>query len=238
MKWKPLIFCHLAAILLVVSYFTHFWDAIDLNLFKWLNSTLEDRPKWQYFWALANHKLTDWVEDIVFIAFFAVAVVRSPERMKKTAQFIFTILYAALIIYFINRILFREYLEIPRESPSLVVKDCIRLSDEIPSMSIKDYSTSSFPGDHATTLVLFAASYTFYAGRKLGAWAWGYAAFRALPRLIAGAHWLSDIMIGSGAISLFFLSWAFCTPLHVYATYYIERIMNLCRRQKKHPTTS
>ncbi len=235
---KKLLLSHLLILLLIISFLTHLWDQIDLNLFQWLNGTLEGRPRWQYFWALANHKLTDWVEDLIFIAFFAVAIVRSPDKLKKTAQFIFTILLAATVIYFVNRLLFRENLDIPRESPSLVVKGCIRLSDEIPSMNIKDYATSSFPGDHATTLLFFAASYTFYTGRRLGAYAWAYALFRMLPRLIAGAHWISDIAVGAGSISLFFLSWAFCTPLHLYATYYLERMLQLCLRQKKHRTTN
>jgi membrane-associated phospholipid phosphatase len=34
-----------------------------------------------------------------------------------------------------------------------------------------------------------------------------------MPRLITGAHWLSDVLVGSGGIVLFFLSIAFCTPL-------------------------
>lgn len=236
MKWKPLLFCHLAILFLLATFFwpvtRTLWDALDLWCFKMLNGTLEGHPKWQVFWALANHKLTDWVEDLVFIAFFTVAVLRAPDRLKRASQFIFSVLFAAAIIFFVNRIVFREHLEIPRPSPSLVVP-CIRLSDEVYWMSIKDYATASFPGDHATTLLLFAAMYTFYAGRRLGVYAWLYALFRMLPRLIAGAHWLTDVAVGSGAITLFFLSWALCTPFHTWVSSYIENFLRVFTWTKK-----
>jgi putative membrane protein len=35
-----------------------------------------------------------------------------------------------------------------------------------------------------------------------------------LPRMVVGAHWLSDITVGSFAISLFALGWLLATPLH------------------------
>jgi membrane-associated phospholipid phosphatase len=80
-------------------------------------------------------------------------------------------------------------------------------------MSIKDGSSKSFPGDHGTTALLFAASFTYLAGWRLGLLACFYAAFLCLPRLITGAHWLSDIVVGSGSITLFFMAWAIYTPL-------------------------
>jgi len=239
MKLKPLILCHVGILLLLGTFFwppaRAVWDWCDTALFKLLNGTLEDRPRWQLFWALANHKLADWFEDAVFIAFFVLAVRAAPrgERLRRSAQFVFCILYAALIIFFVNRVLFREHLDIPRDSPTLVVSPCVRLSDEITWMSIKDDATSSFPGDHATTLLLFAASYAFYSGRRLGAWAAAYTVFRALPRLIAGAHWFSDVAVGSGAIALFFLGWAFYTPLHTWAVGWIEAFFLLFTRRHK-----
>jgi membrane-associated phospholipid phosphatase len=98
-------------------------------------------------------------------------------------------------------------------SPTMVIDDSIRLSKEIPWMKIKDGSSKSFPGDHGTTALLFAASFSYLAGWRLGILASFYAAFLCMPRLITGAHWLSDVLVGSGTITMIFLSWAFCTPL-------------------------
>lgn len=237
MKIKPLIFCHLAIAFLLGSFFwpvtRAYWDALDIACFKLLNGTLEGHPHWQLFWALANHKLTDWVEDFVFIAFFVVSIraVSKSMRLKRAAQFVFLILFAATVIYSVNRVLFRKNLHIPRNSPTLVVPNCVHLSDEIRWLHIKDDAKSSFPGDHATTLLLFAAGYAFYSGRKLGTYAFVYAVFRSIPRLITGAHWLTDVAVGSSAITLFFLSWAFCTPFSAYATRHIESFFLLFQRK-------
>jgi membrane-associated phospholipid phosphatase len=92
-------------------------------------------------------------------------------------------------------------------------------------MTVKDETAACFPGDHATTLLLFTVLYTFYAGRKFGIYAALYAIFRILPRLIVGAHWASDIIVGSGCLVLFFLSLALCTPFHTWMVDRIEKIL-------------
>jgi membrane-associated phospholipid phosphatase len=200
-----------------------------------INSTLENRPTWQLFWAMANHKLADWIEDLVVLGFF-IAYVRAAHkslRLHRVSQLIFCVVYIAAIIYFVNRMIFRENLNIPRLSPTLVVDDSIRLSREIPWMKIKDDSSKSFPGDHGTTALLFASSFAFLAGWRLGILAALYAAFLCMPRLITGAHWLSDVVVGSGTITIVFLSWAFCTPLFARFTSACERFFHRVASLKK-----
>lgn len=192
-----------------------YWQNIDIAFFKLINQSLLDRPCWQMFWAFANHKYADWLEDLCIMIFFTVWIRKSPVSLHKIriAQLLFCILYIAFILFFVNRILFREFIEIPRPSPSLMIENSVMLSQEISWMKIKDMSKASFPGDHATTALLFAASFSYLAGWRFGVIAWIYASFLCVPRLITGAHWLSDVIVGSGGIALFFLSIAFCTPL-------------------------
>ncbi|MBS0615952.1 MAG: phosphatase PAP2 family protein [Verrucomicrobia bacterium] len=238
MKLKPLLFCHLVIAILLGTFFwpatRPFWDAIDLSVFKTLNGTLKHHHYLQVFWALINHQLTDWIEDLVFITFFVLAIRAAPrgERLRRTAQCLFLLLFAACVIFFVNRMLFRESFDIPRDSPTIVVPHATRISDEVFWLKIKDDSTSSFPGDHATTLLLFAGGYTLIAGWRLGRWAFLYALFRALPRLIAGAHWFTDIAVGSMSITLFFLGWAYLTPIHVWGTRAIETFLRLFTRRQ------
>ena len=144
-------------------------------------------------------------------------------RLRKVSEIIFCVVYIAAIIYFVNRLLFRENLSIPSLGPTLVVDDSVRLSQEIPWMKIKDDSSKSFPGDHGTTALLFAASFSYLAGWRMGILATLYAAFLRMPCLITGAHWLSDVLVGSGTITIIFLSWAFCTPLFARFTNGCER---------------
>ena len=233
-----LLYCHLALAFLLGTFFFPptrvYWDIFDVACFKFLNGTLVGHPFLQAFWALANHKLTDWVEDLIFMVFFIIAIrqVAPPGRLRKASQFLFCILFAATMIYCVNRVLFREHLKVPRPSPSLVVSPCVRVSEEIPWIKTKEKSSSSFPGDHATTVIFFAVSYTFFAGRRLGTYAILYATLRSLPRLIIGAHWFTDIFVGSGAIVLLFSSWSLCTPFHVWATNWIEAFLKIFTYRK------
>lgn len=229
-KFKILLLCHLIGAMLFASLFwpitKTYWEMIDIAFFKLINSTLRDHPHWQLFWAFANHKLADWVEDICILVFFITYVRQAHRslRKRKIAELLFCVIYIAAVIYFINRVLFRENLQIPRLSPTLVVDDSVRLSNEISWMSIKDDSSKSFPGDHGTTALLFAASFSYLAGWRLGILASLYGAFLCLPRLITGAHWLSDVVVGSGTITIIVLSWAFCSPLFSTFTDRCERL--------------
>jgi membrane-associated phospholipid phosphatase len=238
-KLKILLLWHLIGALLLASLFWPvtkvYWEMLDVAFFKWINSTLRDRPLWQLFWACANHKLADWLEDLFILGFF-IAYVRQAHqslRKRKIAEVLFCVIYIGAAIFFINRLVFRENLEIPRLSPTLVVDDSVRLSKEIPWMKIKDSCSTSFPGDHGTTALLFAAVYTYLAGWRLGVLACLYAAFLCLPRLITGAHWLSDVVVGSGTITIVVLSWAFCSPLFTKFTDGCERFFIYVGRLKK-----
>lgn len=232
---KSLLICHALALFLVSSLLFSLtspaWEWLDIHFFKMINSTLKDHPNWQLFWACSNHKWADWVEDLFIILFFAVCVRQTQAGLKgkKIAEILFFILYSACIIYFINQLLFRESFPIPRSSPSLVVDGAVRLSQEIPWMAIKDKSFNSFPGDHATTALLFASALSYLGGWRLGVWGCFYAAFLCMPRLITGAHWLSDILVGSGSILLITLSWALCTPLFARCTALIISISTKMR---------
>jgi membrane-associated phospholipid phosphatase len=239
MMWNPrrLLFNQaLIAFLLLILFipYTHsLLTIVDSAFFHFLNGNLEGHPNWQYFWAIANHKLTDWAHDVVFLILIVSAVLAAPkgERLKKTSQFLFCILYIAFIIFFFNRLLFRESLDIVRFSPTMEFSDSIRLSKEFPGLGIKDSSKQSFPGDHATTALLLAVSYSYYANKKLAILGWIYAIFMCLPRLVAGAHWLSDVVIGSGCIVLFFLSWAFYSPFGAKTVSMIERVLRFVLRK-------
>lgn len=236
MNLKALLYCHLIVLVLLGTFFwpptKAYWTVFDVAVFKFLNHTLLDRPWWQLFWACLNHKLADWIEDFIFICFCSYAVIKTApqQQLKKACQFIVCILFAIPVIYLADRVICRELIDIYRISPSLVITPCVRLSHEIPWMKIKDSTHSCFPGGHAVTLLFFAISYTYLAGRKLGYYAIAYSFVRLLPRLIVGAHWLSDILVGSVSVALFALSWAYATPFHAWATAKIETLFQKIKR--------
>lgn len=230
MKWKPLLISFGIIAFLWTTFLSPWteplWVSLDVAIFKALNSTLDGNKFLQYFWAAVNHKNMDLVEDAVFLAFFIWGIVSTPkeERRKKIAQFVFVILLAGSVIYFVNRTFLRYNTFLPRNSPSLTVSPCVRITHHIDWKDLKDETIASFPGDHATTLLLFGLLFSAFVPRRLATLAWIYVAFRTLPRLIVGAHWFSDIAVGSLSIALFFVAIFLYTPLSTVIINAIEKV--------------
>lgn len=232
-RLRPLLLCHLAATLLLASLFLPIWQPIDHTAFALTNGSLKGHPLWQKFWAFANHPLfIDWFADVCMLGFFTAAILKTPkeERKKRLFQLLFVALFAALTIFFINRVVCRDLLQLRRASPTIAVENCTRLSELIPWLDIKDCSSKSFPSDHATTPLLFAFSFAFYAPRRLKIYALLYASFMCLPRLMTGAHWLSDILVGSGAILFISLSWLYFSPLGIRGPLFLQKILDFRKR--------
>lgn len=229
---RPLLLCHLLASLLLASFFLPVWQPIDQAAFALLNGTLKGHPLWQQFWGLANHSLVDWIADLCMLGFFTLAVLKTakPERKARIWQFFFAVLFIAFTIILINRLLCRDLLHLRRDSPTLAIPGCTRLSELLPWLDTKDCSSKSFPGDHATTPILFAFSYAFYAGRRLGTFAFLYAAFLCLPRLMTGAHWLSDLIVGTGSIALISMGWLYFSPIGLRGPLFLQKILDLSRK--------
>ncbi|MBS0629206.1 MAG: phosphatase PAP2 family protein [Verrucomicrobia bacterium] len=174
---------------------------------------------------MSNHSLADWFEDLCILGFYLAAIfkVQKGDRLRRCAQFIFCILLTAMTIVLINRLFFRDFLHLRRASPSLVIEPFVDISHSISWIEFKVHSSKSLPGDHATTALMFAISYAYVVRGRLALCALIYGAFLCLPRLAVGAHWLSDIVVGSGCIVILSISWAFFTPVANRMTGWIER---------------
>jgi len=79
-------------------------------------------------------------------------------------------------------------------------------------------------------LLICAGIITFYLPRAWAVGAWVVALVFTLPRLMSGAHWLSDNLVGSLAIAVFVLTWVLATPLHGVINDAFERLLRRLRR--------
>ncbi len=234
-QWKSLLLCNAIAAFLLLSFFNPWtfpwWQALDDVVFFKLNGSLRGNIGLQHFWAMANHYLADWVEDIVIFLLYYVHVRSFAKelRRRKIAELTIATMAIIAIIFLVNRVLFRYFIVLHRESPTLIYDDAIRLSNEIHWLHIKDESAKCFPGDHATTALLFAASYIILASGRHAAIAALCAVFWCIPRIITGAHWFSDAAVGSCAICFVCLSWIYCTPLFSMLVDRVE--MGFARKQ-------
>ncbi|HBU3549680.1 TPA: phosphatase PAP2 family protein [Klebsiella pneumoniae] len=120
--------------------------------------------------------------------------------------------YAWLLAAVIINQLAQHLMPVQRASPSLFFSDITRVSDVV-NFPTKDASKDSFPGDHGMMLLIFASFMWRYFGRRaLGVALIIFVVF-AFPRVMIGAHWFSDIAVGSLTAVLIGAPWVLMTPL-------------------------
>ncbi|MBI4878702.1 MAG: hypothetical protein HY812_03455 [Planctomycetes bacterium] len=217
-RWSVvgLLVCNLLAGLLLGSWLCPstriHWEHLDRAAFHLLNGSLDGPGWWQVAWAAANHRLFDLVPAVLTLAIICAFVFAGDRRqmVRRAAAGV----AVALFILLVRKLAGLDVLDIHRHSPTRVVSGAIRLSKVVPWISSKDASTQSFLGDHCVCLLMLTGFFWYYGGV---AWGLCYAAFTAvfsLPRLVSGAHWLTDDLVGSGSIALASMSLLLATPLH------------------------
>lgn len=230
-----LIICHLAAGLLYLSWYQTqefsinehgmevlqyggttpdgFWQRIDYGVFRTLNGSLRDNKSAQTFWALANNRAFDLAYAFLMGLGLWFSVFRNGtpgEKLERIKVGAFLLITTVIFVQACRYSLF----DFSRPSASLALKDeAIRLSllDHV-TWSVKDSSGSCFPGDHGAVLFVGALYITYFSSLRWGLLAFIVAILCTLPRVVAGAHWATDIIVGSTFIALVSSSWTFCGP--------------------------
>ena len=215
--WRPgiLAACNLLAALLILSWYTDagrmLWEPIDAWVFFELNGSLASGHYWQTFWAIANTKRFDVASAVVILLIYSYYIFRGNREqiVQRTAEGV-VILFTTVIAIQISK----NFLDYGRPGPSTSLEPSILLSEIITGFEFKDRSPASFPGDHGIALIMFTTLVWFYAGRAYGLITLLLSSFLLLPRMVVGAHWMTDNMVGAAYVSLLALSWTLATPLH------------------------
>ena len=220
LNWGVFSLCQLLVGLLLVSKFfaptQQLWWDLDEFVFSVLNAGLAEHPTWQAMLALLNHRSMDFIMLAYFVAIYFTFVLRCPAAAR--ARYLAGGVLMALWTIFTLDLSSQWIFSFDHPSPTLIVADAVRLSELVTWVNFKDASGESFPGDHGIALGMLTVFIWFYAGRRYGLWALGGALLFVLPRLLVGAHWFSDIALGSTAVVLFSLSIVLATPLHLLLT--------------------
>ncbi|AVO52739.1 phosphatase PAP2 family protein [Ectopseudomonas mendocina] len=232
--WHPraMLVCHIVAIVLLVSWVWQptrdLWDAADLWLFKLLNDPVHAAGLWAKIWAIGSMRPVDAGVGVVMLAVMLKAglVFEGPQVRRALYAFL-----TALVTLLLLRVGFAELVKAmgwQRPSASLVVEGSARLTELFPDWEerwdLKDSASRSFPGDHASVLLIWAFFMTFFARNWRLLLVWVIAVIGMLPRLVAGAHWGSDAFVGGMFLSLLALAWACYTPLGYHASEWLEKI--------------
>ncbi|WP_437879388.1 phosphatase PAP2 family protein [Pseudomonas sp. LRF_L74] len=220
-RWPALIGMNLLAIALLVSWqlpATHaLWNQANLWLFHTFNGSLNHNAAWDWLWALTSIRVCDALVGILMLTLLIHSDWVFDEREVRPALFHFVALLAILLVLRVIFTKLAHHFGWQHASPSVQVPGAVHLSDYFPGLErvfeLKDRSSRSFPGDHASVLMIwglfvapFCRGWKRYASVAL-------VGFFILPRLFTGAHWLVDVMVGGLPIALLSYAWGYNTPL-------------------------
>ncbi len=199
----------------------YLWLALDEKVFWALNGSLACCRRWQVFWAFANNRAVDIFAALGMIGLYLHFMVRAGHHARDRLLAIGVMLTGLVLV----AVQIGKALPITRPSATLIHPSAIRLAELVSWLPTKDSSADTFPGDHAVVLFICAGVITIYLPRVYAAAAWTLAIVFMLPRLVSGAHWLTDDVVGAASLAGFALTCTFATPLHRALTDRIEHLI-------------
>lgn len=216
------------AFILLASWFWQptrfYWDNIDQIAFFWLNGSLAQHRWWQVTLAMMNFRPFDLVAFLIMITPFLIPgwVFDKQDNTKHLLTLI--VLMAFLIM---SRLLLSALLGIDRQSPSLVLQPAYLLHELVPYIDAKDRASGSFPGDHAAVILTWFLYMWLFAKPKYRLALVGITIIFSLPRLIGGAHWFSDDLVGGVFLALFSVAWVCYTPFGAFLCEIMSPLYNV-----------
>lgn len=233
-RWRGpgLTACNLLALILLASWrwppARLLWDRFDAEAFHLLNAPLASNAAWAHVWAVCNMRPVDLGFGLIMLCFlvkgdwiFTAAQVRQALYAFLAVLFLLLLIRVGLLTELV------KFMHWQRASPSLTVDGAVRLTVLFPDWArdwhMKDSSGRSFPGDHASVLLVWAIFLSFVA-RGWRRWlVWLLTLLFMLPRLVSGAHWLSDALVGGLFLGLIAVGWGLYTPYAAKACSLMER---------------
>ena len=226
-SWGPLAACTLLPIALLCFWLWPVGQNLCLTFDEWLfhslNAPLADHVLWRSIWAVGSLRPFDLLVGVIMLSL----LIRGDWVFKaiQVRQAFFGFLVTLLLLVVI-RALFSKWVAAmgwQHKSPSMVLDNAIHLSDLYPHLEakweLKDRSSQSFPGDHASVLLVWALFMSLFSRRLLQHLViWALACLFMLPRLVAGAHWGQDDYIGGLLMAVLALGWSCHTPLAAKAS--------------------
>lgn len=206
-----ILFCNVLGIALFLSWYlpdNHgFWFGPDSQIFFFFNQHLGSSRFFLYLVAITNNRAFDAASllcmGLLYLSFFIHEDGRGRRRMLLLGV---VILFSAVVLNQLGHLL-----PVSRPSPTRLF-DNVNLVSEMTGFNTKDGSTDSFPGDHGMMLLIFACYMLRYFTVRSFFIALVIFVIFILPRIMIGAHWVTDIIVGSLSIVLIGMSWWLMTP--------------------------
>ncbi|SBV94600.1 Inner membrane protein YeiU [uncultured delta proteobacterium] len=207
---------------LMASYFlcAAAWKDLDTAVFYYFNACLVPGSWFTSLVAYTNMRIFDAVSfvcmGILYLHYF-----RQRDNAGKR------ILVCIGLCMLLTAIVIKQcggLIPIAHPSPTFTFEDVNRVSKMV-AFTTKDADRNSFPGDHGMMLMIFAAYMARYFGRRAFAAAVLIVAVFAMPRILSGAHWFSDVYMGSLSIACMAVSWVLLTPASDWCAAKLEKLL-------------
>ncbi|AEF46493.1 phosphoesterase PA-phosphatase related protein [Serratia sp. AS12] len=207
-----IIFFNLLGIALFLSWFlpaNHgYWFTLDSAIFFFFNRHLATDPGFLHLVAITNNRAFDVISliamGLLYLYFYLKQDATGRRRLWVTG---IVMLLTAVVLNQLGHLL-----PVKHPSPSLSFENINRVS-MLTGIPTKDASSDSFPGDHGMMLMIFTCFMLRYFNRRAFAVALLITLVFSLPRVMIGAHWFTDIAVGSLSVVLVGVSWCLMTPL-------------------------
>ena len=195
------------------------WFTLDSAIFFFFNRHLATDPAFLHLVAITNNRAFDVISllamGLLYLYFYLKQDAAGRRRLVITGV---VMLLTAVVLNQLGHLL-----PVKHPSPTLTFDNIYRVS-ELTGIPTKDASSDSFPGDHGMMLIIFSCFMLRYFGRRAFAVALLITLIFSLPRVMIGAHWFTDIAVGSLSVVLVGASWVLMTPC---SDWIIERLNRL-----------
>lgn len=216
-RWQPgpILASLSAGVLLFATYLAPgtagLWHVLDVHAAFALNGLVAHNHGEQLVWSFGNLRGFDYLVGLAMLGLMVHYVVRAPRGTTpvRAAQAVVICVLLVGLVSITRNLIFSH---VPHDSPSLVLQPFTLLA-HTNGLNAKDASHTSFPGDHATVVATFVYLLWAFAGRRYGWVALGIAVVACLPRLVAGAHWLTDDLVGGLGTALISVPCVVFTPV-------------------------
>lgn len=218
-----ILFFNLLGVALFLSWFLPTnhggWFTLDSAIFFFFNRHLATDPAFLHLVAITNNRAFDVISllamGLLYLYFYLKQDAAGRRRLVITGV---VMLLTAVVLNQLGHLL-----PVKHPSPTLTFDNIHRVS-ELTGIPTKDASSDSFPGDHGMMLIIFSCFMLRYFGRGAFAVALLITLVFSLPRVMIGAHWFTDIAVGSLSVVLVGASWVLMTPC---SDWIVERLNRL-----------
>lgn len=195
-----------------------FWFVLDKTIFFGFNDQMVDHPTFALLVAITNFRGFDAVSLLAMGAlYYSFWRAETPVGRRRLLLIGISMLLTAVLLNQLGHLL-----PVKHSSPTLYFDNVHRVS-ELTGIPAKDASKDSFPGDHGMMLIIFACFMWRYFTPRAFVLALSIVIVFSLPRVMAGAHWFTDIMVGSMSVVLVGLSWWLLTPANDKLISWLDR---------------